>query len=130
VVEYRASFFGMESFPIRWITFFGYLKIMELLSQGAFSRTVSEILTSIKSTSTPHGSIAYMSPPVHTFASDLVFQKLKANYTSALVANAANWFNAGGGLASDTLGAALVRKDLSMVGTAIREHVKANSIAE
>jgi hypothetical protein len=45
------------------------------------------------------GSIAYILPQVHTFASDFVFQKLKSNYTSGLVANAAKWFNAGGGLA-------------------------------
>ena len=52
------------------------------------------------------GSISYMSRPVHTFASDFVFQNLKSNYTSALVAQAASWFNAGGGLASEKLGAA------------------------
>ena len=45
------------------------------------------------------GSISYMSRPVHTFASDIVFQKL--NKSCEL-----SWFNAGGGLASEKLGAA------------------------
>lgn len=51
------------------------------------------------------GSISYESIPVHTFASDFVFQKLKSTHTSALVADAANLFNAGGGLATEKLGA-------------------------
>jgi hypothetical protein len=53
-----------------------------------------------------HGRWLYDAPlPDHTFASDYVFQQLKSKFTTALVAEAANWFNSGGGIASEKLGA-------------------------
>ena len=43
--------------------------------------------------------------PDHSFASDCVFQQLQSCFTKGLIAEAAGWFNAGGGLASQKLGA-------------------------
>jgi hypothetical protein len=44
--------------------------------------------------------------PIHTFASDWVFQQLKSKFTTGLVTEATGWFNAGGGkIASEKLGA-------------------------
>jgi hypothetical protein len=44
--------------------------------------------------------VMYGGTPVHTFASDYVFQKLAAMHGSSLIAEALGLFNAGGGVAS------------------------------
>jgi len=66
----------------------------------------SYALVHINPPTLPDGSLLYdCKKPVHTFASDYVFERLQMIFLRAQVTNAANWFNAGGGFASEKLGA-------------------------
>lgn len=51
------------------------------------------------------GRWEYDGSPVFTFASDFVFQQIKSKFTRGLVTEAVGWYNAGGSLMSEKIGA-------------------------